>query len=134
MSSATVKPLAVSFASNVVDETEEFCEIETTAEPRVRRVRLYEETIGHVKAEHAAQFPPEFPAELPSIIEAVGNAIRQPTRVEPSYKNSVVFVDEETTNAKGHPLRVPVKIFEETSSGRVKTFFFASVENGDDDE
>ncbi|MBS9720050.1 hypothetical protein JYU29_05025 [Tianweitania sp. BSSL-BM11] len=127
------KPLVVSFASNVVNETEGYCEITTSADPRITKVRLYEETVAHVKEQHAANFPPQFPADFPSIVEAVGNAIREPSRIEPSYKNSVVYVDENSTNRRGHPLRVPVKIIEGTSSGLIKTFFFASTEDDKDD-
>ncbi|MCF6122505.1 MULTISPECIES: hypothetical protein [Mesorhizobium] len=94
--------------------------ISTDAVPGLKEVRLYESTIEHVKTEH-----PEVPVELPSIEIAVGSAISNPTHVEKSYGNSVVFVDTESTNATGDPLRLPVKLVGDGTSGRVKTFYFA---------
>jgi hypothetical protein len=83
-------------------------------------IRLYDETIEHVIDEH-----PEVPIELPSIQEAVTKAVTAPTHVEGSYNNSVVFVDANTTNRSGDPLRVPVKHVRGTS-GRIKSVYFAS--------
>ena len=88
--------------------------------PDVAEVRFYEETVDHVIAEH-----PEVPIELPSIRTAVGSAITNPTHIESSYNNSLVFVDANTTNASGDPLRVPVKQVS-GNSARVKTVYFAS--------
>lgn len=124
----------VIFASNRINESERYTEIETTAYPGLLRVRFYEETVGHVKQSHAQTFPPQFPPELPSIVGAVGKAINNPTRVEQSYGNSVVFIDDRTTNRTGHVFHVPVKIIEGTQSGRVSTYFFADPKDvGDDD-
>jgi hypothetical protein len=97
--------------------------IETNVLPEMTHVRLYEETIDHVREEH-----PEIPAELPSILDAVTNAVQRPTHVERSYSNSVVFVDSDSTDGSGNPLRVPLKHVQE-KSGRVKTFYFASTED-----
>ncbi|MGE7367923.1 hypothetical protein ACQKKX_02480 [Neorhizobium sp. NPDC001467] len=83
-------------------------------------IRLYEETVEHVKNHH-----PEVPIELPSIESAVAQTIVNPTHVEVSYGNSYVFVDIDSTNASGDPLRVPVKMIT-SDSGRVKTAYFAS--------
>src|SRR5690606_4092229 len=124
--------LTVRFASSNVDDDGRYAIIRTDAIPGITHVHLYEETIAHVKESHAGQFPPQFSPEFPSIVEAVGNAIRQPTKVEMSYGGSVTCVDHGSTNAKGHPLQVPVKILHETSSGRVKTFFFARAEYDSD--
>jgi len=94
--------------------------IRTYVIPTLDEVRLYEDTVDHVKAEH-----PEIPAELPSLVDAAIIAISHPTHVENSYGGSVVFVDVTTTNASGDPLRVPVKRVSGTS-GRARTYYFAS--------
>ncbi len=90
----------------------------------ITEVRLYEETITHIKESHGDDFArsPEFP--FPCILDAVGNAIMNPTQVELSYGNSFVYVDETSTSLAG-PLRVPVKLVSGTS-GRVKSFYFAT--------
>jgi hypothetical protein len=82
---------------------------------------VYNETIKHVEEEH-----PEIPANLPCIQTAVENAIIDPTHIELSYENSFVYTDAATTNASGDPLRIPIKGIEGTSSGRVKSFYFAA--------
>jgi hypothetical protein len=94
--------------------------------PTLDEVRLYADTNDHVKMQH-----PEIPAELPSIVNAVINAISNPTHVEKSHGGSVVFVDAATTNASGDPLRVPVKRVIGTS-GRVRTFYFATASSAVD--
>jgi hypothetical protein len=86
----------------------------------IDQVLFYDETLEHIKEEH-----PEVPIELPSIMEAVTNAVTNPTKIESSYGNSVIFFDQNTTNASGDALIVPVKIVDGTS-GRVKTVYFAS--------
>jgi hypothetical protein len=86
----------------------------------VRTVRLYEETIVYI-----IEGNPEVPFGLPSFTHAISGAITLPTHVEKSYGSSYVFVDSESTNASGDPLRVPVKLVEGTS-GRVTTAFFAT--------
>lgn len=88
--------------------------------PVLTEVRLYDSAISHVRQEH-----PEVPIYLPCIFTAVQTAIIKPTHVEASYGNSVVFVDADTTDASGNPLRIPIKIVDGTS-GRIKTFYFAS--------
>jgi hypothetical protein len=88
--------------------------------PNVTEVRLYDETITKVTDDHL-----EIPIGLPCIDTAMTKAICNPTHVEGSYGNSVVYVDAETTNVSGDPFRVPVKIVSGTS-GRVKSFYFAS--------
>lgn len=94
--------------------------IRTEVLSNVTEVHLYEETIEHVKSNH-----PEVPIELPSIDASVENAIVNPTHVEVSYNNSYVFVDANSTNSSGDPLRVPIKVVTGTS-GRVKTIFFGT--------
>jgi hypothetical protein len=88
--------------------------------PQITNVRLYDETIDHVKAQH-----PEVPAHLPSMILAVENTLINPTHNEKSRSNSYVYVDDQTTNASGDPFRIPVKVIDATSA-LVRTFFFAS--------
>jgi hypothetical protein len=83
-------------------------------------VRIYSETVAHIQEEH-----PEVPILLPSIETAVTKTLQNPTHIEGSYGNSVVFVDSETTNSSGDPLRVPVKIINGTS-GRLRTVYFAT--------
>jgi hypothetical protein len=93
----------------------------TSVYPGVTEVRLYEETAEHVKKDH-----PEVPLELPCMTAAVERGIASPALIEASYGNSVVFVDTDTTNASGDALRIPVKIIEGTTSGRIKSIYFAS--------
>src|ERR1700751_490928 len=88
----------------------------------ITHVRLYDETIVHILEEH-----PEVPFSLPCLITAISDTITLPTHVEKSYGLSYVFVDAETTNAAGDPLRVPVKLVEGTT-GRVRTAYFAAKE------
>ena len=97
--------------------------IQTQVLPQITEVRLYDETSEHVVASH-----PEIPAALPGMpmmIEAVAKALREPTLVEPSRPGAYVFVDGETTNHGGDPLRIPVKVVEGTSAV-VKTFYFGT--------
>jgi hypothetical protein len=96
-----------------------FKTISTTVVGTIDKARLYDETIDKVIAVH-----PEVHAELPCIIEAVESTIANPTHVEKSHSNTVVFVSSENTNASGDPLKVPVRVVEGTS-GRVTSFYFA---------
>ncbi|SHE69154.1 hypothetical protein SAMN02745157_0722 [Kaistia soli DSM 19436] len=90
----------------------------------IDEVHLYDTTLAHIHEGH-----PEVQVYLPSILNAIEQAIVSPTFVELSYGNSLVFVDESSTNHSGDPLRVPVKIVQGTS-GRVKTAFFATTQQG----
>lgn len=130
MTKRSSKPddLVVRFASDTVNESDGYAVIDTNARPDITEVRLYEETIDHVKEAHAGQFP----SDLPSIVGAVGDALRNPTETQDSYNNSVEYVDSNTLNANGHPLRVFVRRVDDTTSARLKTFFFAGTEDDDD--
>jgi hypothetical protein len=108
--------------SPAMAESGKYIVISTAIIDELTEVRLYDETVGHVKERH-----PEIPIELPSMTTATAGAIANPTHVEETYDQSYVFVDAETTNRSGDPLRVPVKVIEGTS-GRVKTVYFASTE------
>ncbi|MBV8473538.1 MAG: hypothetical protein JO107_16955 [Hyphomicrobiales bacterium] len=67
--------------------------------PTLEEVRLYDETVEHVKESHGdGDFANSPQMPLPCILDAVGNAIVNPTHVERSYGNSVVFVDAASTN------------------------------------
>ncbi|HVW73166.1 MAG TPA: hypothetical protein VHC39_05980 [Rhizomicrobium sp.] len=92
--------------------------ISTTVTDVVTEVRFYTETVEHIKANH-----PEVPIELPCITGAIETCIVDPTYIEDSRNNSVVFVDEDSTNSEGYPLRIPIKRIEE-KSGLLKTAFF----------
>jgi hypothetical protein len=93
----------------------------TNVYPVITEVRLYEETIEHIKTSH-----PEVPIELPSVLNAIENAVKEPSWIEVGQTpNSYVYVDHNSTNKSGDPLRVPVKVVEGTS-GYVKTAFFAN--------
>src|ERR1700737_241105 len=100
--------------------------IPTSVFPGLTEVRLYDETVEHVKANH-----PEVPLHLVAIHTAVERAIADPNRVERSRGGSYVFVDVRTTNSSGARLRGPVKGVDRTS-GRVRTFYFASARNDSD--
>ena len=97
--------------------------ISTNILTHLKEVRLYDDTVEHVKDEH-----PEVPIELPSVRDAIERAVAMPTHVEASRTNprSVVFVDADSMNKGGDPLRVPVKMVEGTLSGRVQTAYFGS--------
>jgi hypothetical protein len=87
----------------------------------ITEARLYEDTIGHIISEH-----PELPIELPSMLLAIKAAIANPSWIEASRTNvkSFIFVDANTTNRSGDPLRIPIKLIVGTS-GLVKTAYFA---------
>ncbi len=102
-----------------------FIIIKTDTISSVTEVHLYDETLDHIKEEH-----PEIPVGLPCVTGAIASAISDPTHVETSYSNSYVYVDGNTTNATGDPLRVPVKVVGETSA-RVRTAYFASSESSE---
>lgn len=96
--------------------------IATAVIPELTEVRLYDETVDKVRRGH-----PEVPAHLPSLVAAVTNALANPALVERIDGGNYVYIDTGTTNASGDPLRVPVKRIAR-SSGRVKSFYFASSE------
>jgi hypothetical protein len=98
----------------------DFSTVSVSVIPEVTEVRLYDDTIEHVRTRH-----PEVPALLPSVEFAVFDTLRNPTHVEKSYESSYVFVNARATNRSGDPLRVPVKIVSGTSA-RVKSFYFAT--------
>jgi hypothetical protein len=98
-----------------------FTLIKTAVFAGVTDVRFYDETLGHIREHH-----PEVPILLPAIYASVSQCIVNPTYIEASYKNSFVFVDAESTDASGGPLRIPVRIVEGTS-GRVTSAYFAHV-------
>ena len=97
--------------------------IKTNVLPQLTEVRLYEDTVEKIARGHR-----EVPIELPMMQDAIATAVANPTHVESSYRGSYVYVDAESTNASGDPLRVPVKPIEGTS-GRVRSAFFASSED-----
>ncbi len=98
--------------------------ISTTAFPLITHVRVYDETIDHIRDEH-----PEIPIDLPSLLHGVTNTLQNPSYVEQGNRpNTYVYVDSTSTNVSGDPLRVPVKVIEGTS-GLLKTAFFATPEN-----
>lgn len=100
----------------------------TTVINEVQMVAIYPETIHHIIRNH-----PEIGrnAELPSILHAIETTLTNPSRVERSYNNSFVFVDQNSTNASGEPLRVPVKLVVGTSA-RMKSAYFASTQGSRD--
>ena len=61
---------------------------------------------------------------LSDIFETASN----PTSVFQRSASTFVYSDDKTTNHSGDPLLVPVKVVQGTS-GRVRTFYFASTEN-----
>jgi hypothetical protein len=98
--------------------------ITVTSISEVATVHLYGDTLLHVEDHH-----PEVQPLLPSIIAAVEAAIIGPSSVEQDRPNTYVFVDENSTNAEGDPLRVAVRLVPNTQrSARVTTFYFASTE------
>ena len=96
-----------------------FTLIRTAIIRNVTEVRFYDDTIKKIRLAH-----PEVPIELPSILSAVARAIMYPSRVEQSHSNTYVYVDVNSTNSSGQPLRVPVRLVSGTS-GRVTSVYFA---------
>lgn len=119
------KPKGAIATATTAVETNQYREFSTNVIPQVSVVRLYEETITKVKTGH-----PEVPITLPSMEDAVENAVKNPTHVEKSYSNSYVYVDANSTNVSGDPMRVPVKVVSGTSA-RVKSIYFASTNSTD---
>jgi len=100
--------------------------VETGVIPDITSVRIYDSTLHHVVVHH-----PEINRNvyLPSFQEAISKAIKNPSYVESNANTrSYVFVDNDTTDVRGQPLRVPVKVVSETS-GRMKTAYFAEKTN-----
>ena len=99
---------------------DDFIAVESAIIPEIREIRLYAETVDHVRKHH-----PEIPASFPTLEFAVLETLRNPTHVEKSYQSSYVFVNTHSMNRSGDPLRVPIKIVAGTSA-RVKSFYFAT--------
>ncbi|HEX4196710.1 MAG TPA: hypothetical protein VHZ26_04645 [Caulobacteraceae bacterium] len=92
--------------------------------PQVTMVRIYAETLDHVREHHGLEMGQIAP-NLPSLTAAVVSAITNPTHIENPRPGSYVFVDAESTNAAGDAIRAPTKIISGTSA-LLKTFYFAS--------
>lgn len=103
---------------------DEFVEYKSLVIPEIKFVRFYKDTFLHILENH-----PEVRIELPSVYGAIGKAIVDPSHVELSYGVSYVFVDFESVNRSGDPLRVPVKLVLPQGSARVRTAYFATVAN-----
>lgn len=88
--------------------------------PEVTEVRVYDQALDHVKQRH-----PEVPIELPSLSYALEKAISDPSHVETSRTGHYTYVHAGMTNYSGDPLRVVVKVIQETSA-RMQTAYFAS--------
>lgn len=109
-----------------IDDDGEYRTVQVSCVPGLNEVRVYEETLQHVLENH-----PEISRTFvgaPSFNHAVDVTISDPTFVEKSYANSVVFVNESMTNWDGQPLRVPVKVLSEFQSGYMKTAFFGTTD------
>lgn len=101
-----------------------FTIIKTAAFHLVTEVRVYEETIEHIRDGH-----PEVPIDLPSLMAGLEGTISNPSHIETGNReNTLIYVDEHSTNASGDPFRVPVKVIEGTS-GLLKTAYFATPTN-----
>jgi hypothetical protein len=87
----------------------------------VQQILLSKETLNHILEDHSI-------FGLPSIEAAIGSAVTvSATSVHQSRTNyrSVVFVDSNSTNIYGEPLRVPVKIVG-NNTGFITSAYFAS--------
>jgi hypothetical protein len=99
--------------------------VETDVIPEVTSVRIYQSSLQHVIV-HRPEIGRN--VHLPSIVGAVTKGLTGPTTVEPSYNQSFVFVDEDSTDVRGQPLRIAVRVVSGTSC-RMKSFYFAEPEN-----
>ncbi len=107
-----------------IDDNDEYRTVPVTCVPGLEYVRIYQEILQHVLENH-----PEISRTFvgtPSFNFAIDTAISDPSRVEKSYGNSIVFVHETSTNWRGNPLIVPVKLLAESQSGYMKTAFFGT--------
>ncbi len=107
-----------------IDDEGEYRTVLVDCVPGLTQVRIYEETLQHVIDNHpeiSRTFVGTFSFDF-----AIDAAIADPSRVEKSYANSVVFFHESSTNWEGKPLVVPVKILPEMQSGYMKTAYFGT--------
>ena len=89
--------------------------------PNVQQIFLSDDTWRHILEDHSI-------FGLPCVEAAIGNAVTvSTTSVHQSRTNqrSVVFVDANSTNIHGEPLRVPVKIIG-NNTGFITSAYFAS--------
>lgn len=95
--------------------------IKTTAIPNITEVRYYDETIEHIRKQHA-----EFSSYFPSLDHAICDAIQNPTHVyqaNTSPQSSGFRYVSSSTTYDGNSLVVIVKPIA-TTSGLVKTAYF----------
>ena len=95
--------------------------IKTTAIPNITEVRYYDETIEHIREQHA-----EFSSYLPSLDHAICDAIVNPTHVyqaSTSPQSSGFRYVSSSTTYEDNLLVVIVKPIE-TTSGLIKTAYF----------
>lgn len=110
-------------------DSDDFRIIPCNCVPGLVHVRVYAETIQHIFDNH-----PEISRTFvgtPSFDHALTTTISDPSWVEESYANSVVFVNDSATNWSGQPMRVPVKVLADKQSGYMKTAFFGTTETPD---
>lgn len=103
-----------------------FKSIQSTIIPNLQEILFYESALAHLVEGH-----PEF--LLPSLHRAIESAVSitaTSVHVSSTSPSSVIFVDSNTTNRRGQPLRVPVKLLG-NSTGSIKTAYFASSKSPD---
>ncbi len=108
-------------AKENVDRQTSFRVIKTTAIPNITEVRYYDETIEHIREQHA-----EFSSYFPSLDHAICDAIENPTHVyqaRTSPQSSGFRYVSASTTYSGNSLVVIVKPIA-TTSGLVKTAYF----------
>ena len=95
--------------------------IKTTAIPNITEVRYYDETIEHIREQHA-----EFSSYFPSLDHAICDAIENPTHVYQAstspQSSGFRYVSSSSTYGE-NSLVVIVKPIE-TTSGLIKTAYF----------
>lgn len=109
------------------DTDTDYLVIETSA-PQLDTVRLYDETWAKIRRDHE-----EFAADLPSHREMVEDTIANPTEVYASNGRlpGTAFIFASSNNTLGgHPCIVPVKVYQDTTSGRVATALFTDRPSG----
>jgi hypothetical protein len=90
----------------------------------VDEIILSEETWQHIVANHPMMGFPSFEAAIIACVTSAATTVHQ-SRTNP---RSLVYVDANSTNIHGNPLRVPVKRME-SNSGYIATAVFASSES-----
>lgn len=94
----------------------------------VQQIVLSQETWDHILKDHGIFGLPTFQTAIENAVTISATTVHQ-SRTNP---RSVVFVDANSTNIHGEPLRVPVKIVGNSTGFITSAYFAASKSHGDE--